>query len=275
MHRRVVGSLALVSFTAAGCIVPKDAHPTVALGGKFATKFVHRGMTNVDNPVVRPEINVLLPVENGDTIRVRTEAVIELRNDTGDAWFPDGHAGRATQLEAQVGYQRRFGDVTLFAGGHSYNLPNGTEFVNGERGGTTEVFLIASAEVLEANPYFEIHYDYDEVRGAYYRGGIAEDIPLGSEVLEGTTMPRWSIALDGSLGYVTEAQSSWLYGFDQAGLADLRGEIALRYQFDPRTVLSISVDGSMIVDGDIDDWFQQLGIDDDPIWFTAGVLWVF
>jgi hypothetical protein len=275
MHRRVIGSFALISFAAAGCIVPKDQKPTVALGGEFATKFVHRGMTLVDNPVIQPELGVLLPIENGDTIRVRTMANIDLRNDTGDAWFPDGHAGRATQIEAQVGYAKQFGDVSLFAGVHSYNLPNGTEFVNGERGGTTEVFLVASANVLEATPYFEIHYDYDEVRGAYYRGGISEDIPIGSEKEPDSQRPRWSIALDGSLGYVSEAQSSWMYGFDQAGLADLRGEIVLRYQFDGRTRLSIGAHGSAIWDDDIDDWFRQLGIDDDPIWFTAGVQWIF
>ena len=275
MHRRVIGSFALVSFAAAGCIVPKDQKPTVAVGGDFETKFVHRGMTLVDNPVIKPFFGMVLPVETGDTIRVRTEAAIELRNDTGDAWFPDGHAGRATQLEAQVGYARQFGDVNLFAGVHSYNLPNGTEFVNGERGGTTEVFLIASANVLEATPYFEIHYDYDEVRGAYYRAGVAEDIPLGGDVEPDSKQPRWKVALDGSLGYVSEAQSSWMYGFDQSGLADLRGEIELRYQSDARTVLSIGVNGSMIWDNDIDDWFTQLGIDDDPIWFSAGVLWVF
>ncbi len=273
MHRRVVGCLALVAL--AGCIVPKDAKPAVALGAEFATKFVHRGMTLVDNPVIQPQISVQLPVENGDTIRVHAESAIELRNDTGNAWFPDGHAGRATQIEAQVGYQHRFGDITAFAGVHSYNLPNGTEFVNGERGGTTEVFAIVSANVLEATPYFGIHYDYDEVRGAYYRGGIAEDIPLTSEVIEGTTLARWQLALDGSLGYVSEAQSAWMYGFDEAGFADLRGEIVLKYQFDERTVLSAGVHGSMIVDSDIDDWFTQLQIDDDPIWFSAAVLWVF
>ena len=31
----------------------------------------------------------------------------------------------------------------------------------------------------------------------------------------------------------------------------------------------------MIVDNAIDGWFADLGIDDDPIWFSLGVGWAF
>lgn len=41
----------------------------------------------------------------------------------------------------------------LRGGLHSYNLPNGFEFQNGERGGTTELFVSASTEVLETTSY--------------------------------------------------------------------------------------------------------------------------
>lgn len=266
MHRRVVGSLALVSLTAAGCIVPENTKPDVGFGATFATKFVHRGMTLVDNPVVQPKLAVAIPTVNGDRIGLDVEASMDLRNDTGDAWFPDGHAGRFTQIEMQASYQRQLGPVTLRGGLHGYNLPNGLEFPNGERGSTSEVFLLASTEVLEATPYVSVHYDYDEVRGAYYRGGISEDIPIGKDL---------KIDLDGSLGYVSEAQGSWMYGLGEAGFADLRGEIVLKWQYDPRTVLSAGVHGSMIVDNTIDSWFSDLGIDDDPIWFSLGVAWIF
>jgi hypothetical protein len=223
-------------------------------------------MTLVDNPVVQPKLAVGMPTTWGDRIGVEAEASMDLRNDTGGAWFPDGHAGRFTQIEFQASYQRDLGPLRLRGGVHSYNLPNGLEFPNGERGGTTEVFVLASAEVLEANPYAIVHYDFDEVRGAYYRAGIAEDIPLGDKL---------ALGLDGSLGYVSEAQASWMYGIGENGLADLRGEIVLKYKYDARTELRAGVHGSMIVDDTLDDWFAELGIDDDPIWFTAGVAWTF
>jgi hypothetical protein len=216
--------------------------------------------------VLQPELAVAVPTNWGDRIALAAEASMDLRNDTGGAWFPDGHAGRFTQIEFQGSYQRNLGALTVRGGVHSYNLPNGLEFPNGERGGTTEVFVLASADVLEANPYVSVHYDFDEVRGAYYRGGIAEDIPLDD---------KWSIALDGSLGYVSEAQASWMYGIGESGWADLRGEIVLKFKFDARTELSAGVHGSLIVDDTIDEWFGDLRIDDDPIWFTAGVAWTF
>jgi hypothetical protein len=266
MQARVLGSLALVSLTAAGCIVPEDTKPDVAFGATLATKFVHRGMTLVDNPVVQPRLAMEVPTNWGDRLGVSAEASMDLRNDTGGAWFPDGHAGRFTQIEFQGSYQRQVGALTLRGGVHSYNLPNGLEFPNGERGGTTEVFVLATAEVLEANPYVSVHYDFDEVRGAYYRGGISEDIPIGG---------AFSIGLDGSIGYVSEAQASWMYGIGESGWADLRGEMVLKYRYDARTELRAGAHGSLIVDETIDDWFRDLNIDDDPIWFTVGVAWSF
>jgi hypothetical protein len=128
------------------------------------------------------------------------------------------------------------------------------------------VFLLASTEVLEATPYIGIHYDFDEVRGAYYRAGITEGIPIGSE---------WSINLDGSLGYVSEAQASWLYGLGESGLADLRGSLTLQYQYDERTLLNIAAHGSAMMNSVQDRWFRDLGIDDDPIWFSMAVQWTF
>jgi hypothetical protein len=270
MHRRLASSLALVALTAAGCIVPENQKPSVGLGGTFATRYVHRGMTLVDNPVVQPKLAVELPLVTGDALGVDVEGSMDLRNDTGGAWFPDGHAGRFTQVEMQVAYSKTIGDVSLLGGVHTYIVPNGLEFPNGERGETKEVFVIASTTVLDARPYVAMHYDYDEVRGAYYRGGIREDIPLG------TLFDRkLQLDLDGSVGYVSEAQGAWMYGLGESGFADLRGEAVLSLQYDARTRISIGMHGSLILDDTIDDWFSQLGIDDDPIWFTAGVAWSF
>jgi hypothetical protein len=150
MNFRVAGLLGVCSVIAASCIVPEDANPRVAISADLATKFVHRGMTNVDKPVVQPRMAVELPTESGDRMHFVAGGTIELSNDTGDAWFPDGHAGRFTQIDLFADYEKQLGDVfTVRAGIFSYNFPNGLEFLNGERGSTTEVFTILSANVLE------------------------------------------------------------------------------------------------------------------------------
>jgi hypothetical protein len=269
MHRRILWPLCLVLLTTTSCIVPEDGKPEVNLATTFATKFVHRGMTMVDNPVLQPRLAVGLPTVHGDRIGIVAEGNMDLRNDTGGAWFPDGHAGRFSQIEAVVSYTRSFGDITLQGGVHNYNLPNGLEFANGERGATSEVFLLASANVLEATPYLGLNYDFDEVRGGYYRAGVTEDFVLDE---------NWQIVVDGSLGYVSEAQAAWLYGLGESGLADLRGTVALNWRCDPRTTLSASVNGSAMMNATLDRWFDQVapqGVDDDPIWFTFAVRWVF
>lgn len=270
MSVRAALAVGILPFFATACLVPEKATPSVAVSTELASKFVHRGMTNVDKAVLQPRLAVALPTVTDDRLSLVAWGNLDLHNDTGNAWFPDGQASRFSQIDFIADYQRRLNDTFTVRGGiHNYNLPNGLEFLNGERGATTEVFAQISANVLEATPYFAWNYDFDEVRGAYYRAGITESFDLGK---------GFTIVLDGSLGYASSAQAAWLYGIDTAGFADLRGRAQLNYQYDARTQLTASVNGSYIVDDTIRDWFPQIaanGVDPDPIWFTIGVGWTF
>ncbi len=262
--RRCLGIVCLSSLLA-GCILPKDRHVDVDFGTTLASKFVHRGQTLVNQPVLQPELRITSPTADGGGMRMQVDANMDLRNNTGAAWFPDGHAGRFTQIEFVGAYSRTVGIFDLEAGVHSYNLPNGLEFPLGERGGTTEVFLRAATHFLEADQYLMAHYDFDEVRGSYLRAGLAEDFDLGG---------GFSLNLDGSLGYVSEAQAAWMYGLGESGLADLRGTATVEYLVDERTVLSLSLNGSSIVDKTLRRWFvNDLDFDADPIWISIGVVW--
>ncbi|MCA8949948.1 MAG: hypothetical protein KDE27_10630 [Planctomycetes bacterium] len=249
------------------CFVPQDSRPQVDIGATFASKFVHRGMTMVARPVLQPRLDVALPttVEDG-TLLVRTFANMNLENGVGSAWFPQGHAGRFTQIEYIGAWEQKLGAFDVQTGIHSYNVPNGLEFPNGERGGTTEVFATVSANVLETKPFLSLHYDFDEVRSTYLRGGISEDF----ELADGLTLN-----VLGWLGYARAGQSAWMYGIDRTGLADLAGSIELGYVYDERTTFDCGLHGSLIVDSTIQDWFGQLGIDDSPWWVTLGVNWAF
>ncbi len=266
MSRRLSTLSIGVCLALAGCIVPKDSKPQVDLGVDVASKFVHRGMTQVDRPVLQPSLGVGLDTTMGGNIGLSTTGNIDLHNDTGDAWFPDGHAGRFTQIEMVADYSQKFGWLELQGGLHSYNLPNGQEFTIGERGGTNEVFLMASTEVLETTPYVSVHYDFDEVKDVYARAGITENFDLGGS---------FTLDLDGSIGYAGADQAAWMYGLEESGWADLRGSILLDYGYDERTTLSLGLHGSMMVDSTLESWFQDLGIDSDVFWMSLGVKWNF
>jgi hypothetical protein len=70
MPRRFACSLVFVSFIATGCIVPEKATPNVGFGATFASKFVHRGMTLVDDWVLQTKMSVALPTTYGPTDRI-------------------------------------------------------------------------------------------------------------------------------------------------------------------------------------------------------------
>jgi hypothetical protein len=264
MRARSLCLLAAAMAPLSSCFVPDDARPGVDIGLAVASKFVHRGMTLVDEPVLQPDLGVTIPTEGDGVVGITVRGNLDLRNDTGDAWFPSGHAGRFTQIDQIVDYTHTLGGVTLRGGLHGYTLPNGLEFENGERGNTSEVFVTASAEVLETTPYVSWHYDFDEVRATYYRAGLQERFELAD---------RWSLTLDGSLGYVTSGQALWMYGLAESGVGDLRGSAILGWAVDARTTIEFAANGSSMQDQTYDDWFRDLGIADDVLWFSLGVAW--
>ena len=274
MISRVATLLCVISVASTGCFVPENAAPSVSLGGVVASKFVHRGMVNVDRPVFQPTMSMSLPTENGDSISVTARGNMDLSNNNGNAWFPNGHAGRFSQIDFIGTYSHQLTETINIRGGlFSYNLPNGQEFSRDgsgpgeERGGTTEVFVVASANVLETTPYVSWHYDFDEVRSAYYRLGITESFEINDE---------WNVVLDGSLGYAASGQADWLYDLDESGFADLRGFAKVNYLYDNRTTISAGIHGSTLVNGTLRDWSTNIGdIDSDPIWFSLGVNWSF
>jgi hypothetical protein len=275
MNCRVAALLFIVSVTATGCFIPEDANANVRLGSEFGTKFVHRGMTQVDAPVLQPTLGVTLPTVTGDSINVTTRANMDLQNDNGNAWFPNGHGGRFSEIDFIASYNMKLTeDINVNAGVFNYNLPNGREFnLDGkggpgeERGSTSEVFVTVSGNVLDATPYISWHYDFDEVRGAYYRAGITETFQIND---------TWSVVVDGSIGYASSAQADWMYDLDESGWADLRGFVKVNYAYDARTTLTAGLHGSMMTSSTLDSWFNDVGVfDDDPIWFTLGVNWNF
>jgi hypothetical protein len=275
MNPRLTVLLLAVSASTYGCIVPEDASPGVSLGGDLATKFVFRGMTQSENGVFQPRLAVSLPTVTEDSVRLVAKGNMDLSDDNGDAWFPRGHAGKFSQIDFIGSYTRRLGDsFAVEAGLFNYNLPNGLEFANDgqggpgeERGATSEVFVRVSGDVLGATPYVSWHYDFDEVRGAYYRAGVTETFEIND---------NWGVILDGSLGYVSSAQADWLYDLSESGLADLRGKAELYWFYDDRTRVAGAVHGSAMMNSTLDRWFNDVGVpDDDPIWFSVGVTWAF
>ena len=243
-------------------VVPKEPDPKVDLGVAIASQYNHRGMVMNEKGVLQGAMGVELPTRTEGTLALDVWANMDLRNDTGDAWFPDGHAGRFSEIDLTATYSHALGPVDLDAGIENYNLPNGTEFPFGERGSTHELFLHASGEVLGARPFVHLRWDYDEAEGVYLLLGISEDF----SITEGLTLE-----LFGSFGYSSAGASFWTYGLKESGWSDLQGRIVLYYALDDATTIDLGVYGATIVDDSLQDWFDSIGIERDNVWVSLGV----
>lgn len=231
-----------------------------------ASQFNHRGMPQNERGVAQVQLDTYLPVRDGGTLRLKTFGNMDLSNSTGDAWFPNGHAGKFTQVDFMAAYTRSVGEWDLTAGVQAYILPNGLEFPFGQRGETKEVFVEAGRAVGDFYPALRLFYDFDEVEDLYAQGSVRYDLPIDED---------WAADFELTLGYSGEDQSVWNYGIAESGLADLRGVGSVYYAWDEFTEVRAQIGLSTILDSGIEDWFEAIDIESDNAWVTLGVGWSF
>lgn len=275
-------ALLLIPLALCGCFLPPGARPSLEVGALGATQYNRRGMIENEHGVVQAEAKTRMPLALGGAVELKAWGNMDLTRDTGDAWFPDGHAGEVTEVDLSGSYGRRVGPLDLSAGVVGYIHPYGSEFLNGSRGNTIELFVAAGGEVLSATPFdfyplVVASYDPDAVDGFYVNGGLFK----GWEV-----MTDLRLRLGAALGFSDKHHSQWTYGFQETGWADLRGTLSLEYSLGRNTTIAAAVAASTLLDGEIQDWVEERaivarraggvverGIDSDTVWATLGLSW--
>jgi hypothetical protein len=190
---------------------------------------------------------------------------IDLQDDVGDAWFPDGNALRFSEIDYIGTYLKRYGQTDVSFGVHNYNLPRGDRFPFGVRGATTEIFGRAEYE-LGNNwfPFGELRVDVDEAEGWYLFGGCAKSIPIDEKL---------SFEAEGTVAYIDSDEAFWDYGVSQSGLADGRLTAKLFYQYDAAIRFTLLAAFSTMIDQDIRDAFDANRINTENAWISTGVTW--
>jgi hypothetical protein len=214
-----------------------------------------------------------LPTADGGQISVEAKGYMDLHNNNGDAWLPDGHAGKFTQVDLIAQYSRNFEQTRtgVVLGILSYILPTGGEITPAPgRGETREVFGTLTQDVLglvDAN--VTLFYDIDEVEDFYANGGLSRFFPVTEKFGADAAV---------TLGYSGEDHSTWTYGVptttsSAAGFADLAAAVTAWYDHDENVSIFARVAYSTLVDDEIADWVEiGEGIDPDNTWFEAGIL---
>lgn len=265
---KVLTAALLVCPLASACLFEEGTVPAWELQATALTQYNHRGMVMNDKGVVQLDSTVAMPVEAGGDLAFRALGNVDVSDDTGDAWFPDGHSGKFTEVDFSVAYTEELGPILLTSGLISYVLPNGAEFNEkngvGERGETKEAFVRAASDVEGFEPFAALFYDFDEAEGFYANGGVRKWVELGDQL---------SAEFQAALGYSDEDASLWAYGIEESGFADLTATGTLWYQHDVHTALRLVVGAATIVDDELDDWFDVLGIDSTNAWIGLGVTW--
>ncbi len=270
MHQRFfAGPLMAATILVSACVVPEGATPSIDLGVDVASRYVHRGMVQNEKGVLQPHGTVVLPAKKDGAIVARTWANMDLSNDTGDAWLPNGHAGKFSQIDYNLFYVQNLDELSITSGFITYNLPNGLEFPFGERGQTSE-FMVEGVYALpdswlSIQPFLAVHYDFDEVTGFYIRGGAAHTYEIDDKT-----------RLTSELGIAWMDQDMAFWNFSEprnSGLSDATLRATVDHDLDPHTSVTGFVAYSTVVDSDFRDWFDLIGIDTDQLYAGVGVRW--
>lgn len=267
--RSSLSTAALLAATLSACVVPDGAVPQVDLATGLATKYVHRGMVQNEEGVMQSEAVMVLPAEKDGAIVARAWGNMDLSNDTGDAWLPDGHAGKFSQIDFNLLYVQSFENASVTAGFINYNLPNGLEFPFGERGATSEFLVEGQMQLSEKYfsivPSLAIHYDFDEVEGFYIRTGVERAFPINDQL---------TITSDLGLAWMDGDQAFWNFAEPgSSGLGDLTLRGTAEYVIDDHTTATGFLAYSTLLASAYRDWFDLIGINPDQFFLGLGVRW--
>ncbi len=246
-------------------VLDEESQPGADLDLVFSTQHHFRGIPNNEEEVLQPAVTGFVDTTRNGTIEVGVEGNVDLSDNNGDAWFPDDQAWDFSLLTFHGSYTETVEGFDLTGGLVSYVPSERDEFpFADERGETRELFLLIGRPFGDYYSTVSIHRDIDEARGWYLNGAIVREFPVDE---------AWTFGLQGSMGYSDDDQAEWDYGIEERGVSDLRGTATFTYQVTESFSIRGSANASTIVDDDIADWFDLIGIDKKNYWATLGVRW--
>lgn len=243
----IVSLLTLTLLPLAGNVLAQ-AVPSIDAELALNSKYVWRGMTITDDPVLQPGVSATLG---------GIGASIWGNIDTSDV---NGNEWEFNEIDYSLFYSLGAPMVSLDFGFIYYDFPN----TNADA--TTELFVAAEASVI-LSPHVAIYRDIDEIKGTYFEIGAAHTLPIGTMGLE----------LSADLGLGSEGYNKGYFGVGgvgsltddpSTGFNNLTIGAALPLDIIPLISLTPSVSYATLM-GDAKDAMDE---NTDAVWFglTAG-----
>jgi hypothetical protein len=234
-----------------------EERSTVSTSQIVASAYWFRGTPQSLEAVTQGDLVVNTPFADGSTLSFITWYNAQLTNQTGDAIFPDGQGGQATEIDLVLSYAREVGRVALTAGMIGYHFP-------GIGPSTKEAWLGGTFEAGGLSHAITAYYDVDLLDDFYVSYQASRGFPIDQ---------RWSAALSLLFGYMSEGQAEFYFGDKSSGLSDLLLTGSLSYAFDENTSFFLKAAGVTVPDDELADSLDQNGFDDSGAWLALGAAW--
>ena len=78
-----------------------------------------------------------------------------------------------------------------------------------------------------------------------------------------------------ALSHSGSGQSEWNYGISESGFSDASISGRMNFALDQHSVLYFGANASTIVDTQIEEWIELLGIESTNLWVTVGLVWTY
>lgn len=242
----------------AGCESIRGSEPsTVSTSQIVSSAYWFRGSPRSLTPVTQGDLVVSSPLAFGGKLSFTTWYNLQLFNRTGDAIFPDGTGGEATEIDLVVDYARELEGLAVQIGGIGYHYP--------EAGASTrEAYVGGVLEALGLSLGLTAYYDLDLLDDYYVLTRATRAFELDE---------RWNAALSLLVGYMSDDQAGFYFGRERSGLSDLLLTGSLDYHFDENTTVFLRAQGVTVPDDEFGDALDDAGLDQSGLWLTLGAAW--
>lgn len=192
----VLGLMAQVVVAQADEEKKDDKGWAVDASAAYMSRYVWRGIMQVNDPVLQPSINV---AKNGFTFNAWGSYNLTGKNDYGS---PYGNGkNKFTEIDLTAEYAFSFGDFSLPLGVIYYAFPN-TPYSS-----TTELYAGVTYNWL-ITPTLKVYQDIDAQHGEYVNFALAYAYDLPQFTKDAT----WQLALGGNIGWGSSDYNQFYWG---------------------------------------------------------------